>query len=68
VARGELPRPWSGRSAPVELNTDAKGFDLPLALGLLLGSGQVAFDRPENDSIVGSFLRRSDLARTRRED
>jgi magnesium chelatase family protein len=36
-------------SAPADLKKDAGGFDLPIALGLLLGSGQVAFDR------VGSF-------------
>src|SRR3954452_22100964 len=35
--------------APADLKKDAGGFDLPIALGLLLGSGQVAFDR------VGSF-------------
>ena len=32
--------------APADLKKDAGGFDLPIALGLLLGSGQVAFDRP----------------------
>jgi magnesium chelatase family protein len=34
------------RSAPADLKKDAGGFDLPIALGLLLGSGQVAFERP----------------------
>ena len=32
-------------SAPADLKKDAGGFDLPIALGLLLGSGHVAFDR-----------------------
>jgi predicted ATPase with chaperone activity len=27
------------RSAPADLKKDAGGFDLPIALGLLLGSG-----------------------------
>ena len=41
--------------APADLKKDANGFDLPIALGLLLGSGQVAFDRPGIDSIVGEL-------------
>src|SRR5215467_2870125 len=36
--------------APADLKKDAGGFDLSIALGLLLGSGQVAFDR------TGSFF------------
>src|SRR3954465_1237207 len=32
--------------APADLKKDAGGFDLPIALGLLLGSGQAAFERP----------------------
>ena len=39
--------------APADLKKDANGFDLPIALGLLLASGQVAFDRPGNYAIVG---------------
>jgi Subunit ChlI of Mg-chelatase len=34
---------------------DANGFDLPIVLGLLLASGQVAFDRPGNYAIVGEL-------------
>jgi magnesium chelatase family protein len=41
--------------APADLKKDASGFDLPIALGLLLGSGQVAFDRPGNYAIVGEL-------------
>ena len=41
--------------APADLKKDANGFDLPIALGLLLGSGQVAFDRPGNYAIVGEL-------------
>jgi len=44
-----------GRSAPADLKKDANGFDLPIALGLLLASGQVAFDRPGNYAIVGEL-------------
>ena len=41
--------------APADLKKDAGGFDLPIALGLLLGSGQVAFERPGNFAIVGEL-------------
>jgi len=44
-----------GRSAPADLKKDANGFDRPIALGLLLASGQVAFDRPGNFAIVGEL-------------
>jgi hypothetical protein len=44
-----------GRSAPADLRKDAGGFDLPIALGLLLGNGQVALDRPGNYAIVGEL-------------
>jgi magnesium chelatase family protein len=39
--------------APADLEKDANGFDLPIALGLLLGSGQVALDRPDKFALVG---------------
>jgi magnesium chelatase family protein len=41
--------------APADLKKDANGFDLPIALGLLLGSAQVAFDRPGNYAIIGEL-------------
>jgi magnesium chelatase family protein len=41
--------------APADLKKDANGFDLPIALGLLSGSGQVAFDRPGNFAIIGEL-------------
>ena len=41
--------------APADLKKDAGGFDLPIALGLLLGSGQVAIDRPGSFAIVGEL-------------
>ena len=41
--------------APADLKKDAGGFDLPIALGLLLGSGQVSFDRPGSFAIVGEL-------------
>jgi predicted ATPase with chaperone activity len=41
--------------APADLKQDAGGFDLPIGLGLLLGSGQVAFDRLGTFSIVGEL-------------
>jgi magnesium chelatase family protein len=43
------------KRAPADLKKDAGGFDLPIALGLLLGSGQVAFDRPGSYAIVGEL-------------
>jgi magnesium chelatase family protein len=41
--------------APADLKKDAGGFDLPIALGLLLGSGQVALDRPGSFAVVGEL-------------
>src|SRR5260370_40559980 len=41
--------------APADLKKDAGGFDLSIALGLLLGSGQVSFDRPGSFAIVGEL-------------
>jgi magnesium chelatase family protein len=41
--------------APADLRKDAGGFDLPIALGMLIGSGQVAPDRPGNYALVGEL-------------
>ncbi len=41
--------------APADLKKDAGGFDLPIALGLLFGSGQAAMERPGNYAIVGEL-------------
>jgi magnesium chelatase family protein len=41
--------------APADLKKDAGGFDLPIALGLLLGSGQVHFERKGNFAVVGEL-------------
>lgn len=41
--------------APADLKKDAGGFDLPIALGLLLGSGQVAFERPGDFAVLGEL-------------
>jgi magnesium chelatase family protein len=41
--------------APADLKKDAGGFDLPIALGLLLGSGQASFDRQGNFAVVGEL-------------
>ena len=41
--------------APADLKKDAGGFDLPIALGLLMGSGQAAFDRPGTFAVVGEL-------------
>src|SRR6516164_7748691 len=41
--------------APADLKKDAGGFDLPIALGLLLGSGQIAFDRRGNFAVMGEL-------------
>ena len=43
------------RSAPADLKKDAGGFDLPIALGMLVGSGQVAFERPGDFAILGEL-------------
>src|SRR4051794_30072159 len=41
--------------APADLKKDAGGFDLPIALGLLVGSGQVAFEREGRFAVVGEL-------------
>lgn len=41
--------------APADLRKDAGGFDLPIALGLLLGSGQMAIDRLGDFAVVGEL-------------
>jgi magnesium chelatase family protein len=41
--------------APADLRKDAGGFDLPIALGLLIGSGQIGLDRPGNFAVVGEL-------------
>lgn len=41
--------------APADLPKQAASFDLPIALGILAGSGQVASDRFENYAVVGEL-------------
>src|SRR3984885_11995412 len=41
--------------APADLKKDAGGFDLPIALGLLIASGQVALERSGNFAVVGEL-------------
>ena len=41
--------------APADLRKDAGGFDLPIALGILAASGQVALDRPGDFAVVGEL-------------
>jgi magnesium chelatase family protein len=41
--------------APADLKKDAGGFDLPIALGLLVGSGQLALGRRGRFAIVGEL-------------
>jgi magnesium chelatase family protein len=41
--------------APADLKKDAGGFDLPIALGMLLGSGQMGLDRRGNFAVVGEL-------------
>src|SRR5258708_8336655 len=41
--------------APADLKKDAGGFDLPIALGMLLGSGQVSFERKGDFAVVGEL-------------
>jgi magnesium chelatase family protein len=41
--------------APADLKKDAGGFDLPIALGLLVGNGQLALERKGNFAVVGEL-------------
>src|SRR5947207_851760 len=41
--------------APADLRKDAGGFDLPIALGLLTGSGQLVIERRGRFAVVGEL-------------
>src|SRR5262249_60427775 len=41
--------------APADLKKDAGGFDLPIALGLLVGSGQLALERRGRCAVGGGL-------------
>ncbi|AGA27615.1 YifB family Mg chelatase-like AAA ATPase [Singulisphaera acidiphila] len=41
--------------APADLKKEASGFDLPIALGMLVGSGQAAIERPGRYAVVGEL-------------
>src|SRR5215475_9461378 len=41
--------------APADLKKDAGGFDLPIALGMLLGTGQAALERTGRFAVVGEL-------------
>jgi magnesium chelatase family protein len=41
--------------APADLPKDAASFDLPIALGILIGSGQVASERIRDYAVVGEL-------------
>jgi magnesium chelatase family protein len=41
--------------APADLKKDAGGFDLPIALGMLVGNGQATIERRGNFAIVGEL-------------
>jgi magnesium chelatase family protein len=41
--------------APADLKKDASGFDLPIALGCLLATGQLSLDRKGNFAVVGEL-------------
>jgi magnesium chelatase family protein len=41
--------------APADLKKDAGGFDLPIALGMLIGTGQLAPDRRGTFAVVGEL-------------
>jgi magnesium chelatase family protein len=45
-----------GRSVPADLKKDAGGFDVAIALGLRVASGQVAFDRPRSFAVAGELV------------
>src|SRR5258708_4339703 len=41
--------------APADLKKEAGGLDLPIAIGLLIGSGQAAIERSGNFAILGEL-------------
>ena len=41
--------------APADLRKDASGFDLPIAIGMLLASGQIEYDTRRNFALVGEL-------------
>jgi len=41
--------------APADLPKDAASFDLPIALGILVGSGQIASDKLQQYAVVGEL-------------
>ena len=41
--------------APADLKKDAGGFDLPIALGMLIGGGELAVERRGNYAVVGEL-------------
>ncbi len=41
--------------APADLRKDAGGFDLPIAIGLLVGSGQVSLERAHDFALAGEL-------------
>ena len=41
--------------APADLKKDAGGFDLPIALGMLIGGGELAIERRGNYAVVGEL-------------
>ncbi|WP_083713456.1 YifB family Mg chelatase-like AAA ATPase [Paludisphaera borealis] len=53
--REAVGRASPGGSAPADLKKDASGFDLPIALGMLAASGQIALDRPGNFAVIGEL-------------
>ncbi len=51
--------------APAELPKQAASFDLPIALGMLAGSGQIESDRFEEYAVVGEVLLEGNTRPTR---
>lgn len=41
--------------APADLRKDAGGFDLPIAIGILVASGQISIERPSRIAVVGEL-------------
>src|ERR1051325_2418443 len=41
--------------APADLKKDAGGFALPIALGMLIGTGQASLERPGRFAVVGEL-------------
>jgi hypothetical protein len=59
AAAGFMRSDSASQARSTRLKQNASGFDRPIALDLLFGNGQAAFDRPANFAIIGDVAPRS---------